>query len=126
MILGAILVLTTSLAYSDTDLPPGDRDGRVHSMDDGTFLAWDAESEEWLSPDGFWENFANRKRGKIWPSSDTFPPFRDVNEHDTFLYLTEHGACLMYFFHRRWRRANDVWRWGRAFNEYGGCARVFD
>ena len=33
---------------------------------------------------------------------------------------------LMYFFHRRWRRANDVWRWDPSFNRYSGCATVFD
>ena len=36
------------------------------------------------------------------------------------------GLCLMEFFHTRWRRANDVRRWDDRFNEYAGCAKVFD
>jgi hypothetical protein len=32
----------------------------------------------------------------------------------------------MQFFHQRWRRANDVQRWNDRFNDYAGCAHVFD
>ncbi len=120
------LVLAASIAYADAHPPAGDRDGQVHVLNDGDFVAWDPISERWLDPEDFWRSFAERKRGRIWPASTDFPPYDDVNEHDTFLYQHESGPCLMYFFHRRWRRANDVWRWGSEFNEYGGCPKVFD
>ena len=65
------------------------------------------------------------QRSRNWGSGTSFPPYADVNEHDTFLLEVETGTCLMYFFHTRWRRANDVWRWGPEFNEYSGCPDVF-
>lgn len=117
------LLLLPLLATAD--MAPGDRDGEIRSAND-SFVAWDAVNEEWLTPDQFWQSFAERGRGKTWPSSTEFPPYDDVDEHDTFLYQHETGPCLMYFFHTRWRRANDVWRWDPAFNEYKGCAKVFD
>ena len=120
------LILMWGSAYADGHLSPGDRDGQVHNLNGGKFVAWDAVNEQWLGPEDFWRSFAERKRGRVWPSSKEFPPYADVSEHDTFLYLVESGPCLMYFFHRRWRRANDVWRWGEEFNQYGGCPRVFD
>jgi hypothetical protein len=104
---------------------PGERDGQVLLHDD-SFVAWDAEAKEWLGPETFWKNFGDRRRGKNWGAGNRFPPYEAVGEHDTFLLQGETGPCLMYFFHTRWRRANDVWRWGDAFNEYGGCPKVFD
>jgi hypothetical protein len=105
---------------------PGERDGEVRHLDSGTFEAWDARNDQWLSPDAFWESFAARERGRNWGRGPELPPYESVNEHDTFLLEHESGPCLMYFFHTRWRRANDVWRWDPVFNEYGGCANVFD
>lgn len=105
---------------------PGGRDGEVRAAADGEFVAWDAERGEWLAPVAFWQSFAARGRGKAWPSGTDYPPYRSVSEHDTFLVQTEAGPCLMYFFHTRWRRANDVWRWDAAFNRYGGCPTVFE
>ena len=119
-----ILILVASLAVAD--LEPGERDGQVQHLENGQFIAWDAEGERWLSPEAFWQQFAERRRGNVWPASTTFPPYADVNEHDTILLVRDDGPCLMYFFHRRWRRANDVWRWGPEFNDYGGCPNVFD
>ncbi len=119
----ALVCLVATTAFADTPAP-GDRDGEIHQHDNG-FLAWDAEGERWLSPDAFWDAFAGRERGRNWGRGEQFPRFRDVNEHDAFTIETEDGACLMYFFHRRWRRANDVWRWDPAFNQYSGCATVF-
>ena len=92
---------------------------------EGVWL-WDADGREWLSPDDFWTRFAARSRGKTWPSGPDYPPYAEVSEHDTFLVTTDSGPCLMYFFHTRWRRANDVWRWGDEFNAYAGCPHVFD
>ena len=121
-----ILFLIAGSAYADPGLSPGDRDGQVHVLDDATFVAWDSIKEQWSAPEDFWRSFAERRRGRIWPGSTQFPPYAEVNEHDTFLYQHESGPCLMYFFHTRWRRANDVWRWGDEFNAYGGCPNVFD
>ena len=119
------MLLATGLVAAQT-LEPGSRDGEIRIGGDAGFLAWDAEGEAWRSPEAFWQAFADRRRGKAWPTSDRFPPYNDVNEHDTILLQVEQGPCLMYFFHTRWRRANDVWRWGKEFNEYGGCPHVFD
>ena len=122
----ALLVLFAAGACASETRPPGERDGQVLVLAEGEFIAWDARSKQWLSPEAVWHSFAERRRGKIWPSGDRFPPYRRVREHDTFLLQLETGPCLMYFFHTRWRRANDVWRWGPEFNGYGGCPNVFD
>ena len=120
-----VLLLIACSAGADIELPPGDRDGQVHNLDNGNFVAWDSIDEQWLAPKDFWQSFAARERGRIWPSDTEFPPYAEVNEHDTFLYQLDSGPCLMYFFHTRWRRANDVWRWGDEFNEFAGCPDVF-
>ena len=120
-----LLLSTAAVSVAQTDAA-GARNGEILPLPDGAFLAWDAETRTWLSPGKFWDNFANRGRGKRWPDGDEYPPYADVSEHDTFLIITERGPCLMYFFHTRWRRANDVWRWGEAFNAFGGCPYVFD
>ncbi len=122
----AVLLLVSFAAACAGDEPPGERDGRVRAQPNGTFVAWDAERSEWLSPEAFWASFAARGRGRSWPSGADYPPYAEVDEHDTFLVQTDDGPCLMYFFHTRWRRANDVWRWGDEFNDYGGCPVVFD
>ena len=121
-----LLLFIVGSASGETKLKPGDRDGQVYVLGSGGFVAWDAQKEQWLDTEAFWVSFAERRRGRIWPSSTEFPPYAEVNEHDTFLYQSDSGPCLMYFFHTRWRRANDVWRWGKEFNEYGGCPHVFD
>ena len=121
-----LLLFVVVTAFAEEVLPPGSRDGQVQVLDDGEFIAWDAVQEQWLDAEAFWASFAARERGRIWPSAAEFPPYAEVNEHDTFLYQLDSGPCLMYFFHTRWRRANDVWRWGKEFNEYGGCPYVFD
>ncbi|MEM6513911.1 MAG: hypothetical protein AAF660_12935 [Pseudomonadota bacterium] len=117
-----LLFATPVLADVPAD---GERDGEIHRHDD-SFLAWDAVGGRWLEPRDFWLAFAARERGKNWGESDRLPPFAEVGEHDALLVKTADGECLMYFFHRRWRRANDVWRWHPAFNDYSGCATVFD
>lgn len=125
-----LLVLLSALvavaASADGHSTPGERDGQVRVLNDGGFRAWDAVGAEWLSPEEFWASFAARGRGRAWPSGSEYPPYASVEEHDTFLVTTDAGPCLMYFFHTRWRRANDVWRWGNEFNRYGGCPTVFD
>ena len=121
-----LLLSVVGFAHAQDQLAPGNRDGEVYVLENGNFLAWDARNEQWLETEAFWTAFAARGRGRIWPGGPQFPPYSEVNEHDTFVYELESGPCLMYFFHTRWRRANDVWRWGPEFNEYGGCPYVFD
>ncbi len=74
----------------------------------------------------FWAAYAESRGGLTFGSSDTYPPYGDVEEGDTLLIQLEQGPCLMEFFHSRWRRANDVRRWDDSVNEYGGCPYVFD
>jgi hypothetical protein len=108
------------------DGPPGSRDGEVRTVSDSQFVAWDAVAEAWVDPEAFWVSYASRGEGRHWPGGGDYPPYAEVGEHDTFLVQTQIGPCLMYFFHGRWRRANDVRRWGDQFNDYGGCPQVFD
>ena len=100
------------------------RNGQIRSGE--TVEAWDADQGAWVTPEAFWESYARASGGLTWGRSDSYPVYRDVNEHDTFMVILESGPCLMEFFHSRWRRANDVRRWDPAFNEYGGCPHVFD
>ncbi len=120
-----LLLLLPFAVLADTPQEPGTRDGETHTHKD-TFYVWDAGGEQWLSPNEFWAAYAERARGKNWGTGDRFPPYDDAGEHDVFLLETEKGACLMYFFHRRWRRANDVRRWDPLFTHHEGCPFVFD
>lgn len=121
-----LLAVLAASALADKIPSPGERDGQVHGTSGADFLAWDSRNAEWRSPVDFWRAFAARERGRNWGEGVDFPPYSEVNEHDTFLAQTANGPCLMYFFHTRWRRANDVWRWGPEFNRFGGCPTVFD
>lgn len=76
--------------------------------------------------EAFWLQYTTLKGGVTWGRASEYPEYEKVNEGDTFLVQLEQGACLMEFFHSRWRRANDVRRWGEAMNSYGGCPYVFD
>ena len=88
--------------------------------------AWDQGLNAWVAPEEFWGNYTLPRGGVTWGTGTDYPPYREVQEHDTFLIKTDSGLCLMEFFHSRWRRANDVRRWDPAFNEYGSCPHVFD
>ena len=101
-------------------------DGSVRSTAPQGLQAWDAVGGAWVDLEKFWVNYAARNGGLTWGGGAGYPPYERVKEHDTFMDEGEHGPCLMEFFHRRWRRANDVRRWDDAFNQYGGCAHVFD
>lgn len=87
---------------------------------------WHAQSGTWATPEDFWVDYATNASGKFWGRSAEYPPYAEVNEHDTLLIEADGGPCLMYFFHQRWRRAQDVRRWDPGFNDILGCPRVFD
>ena len=90
-------------------------------------LAWSPGMEQWVPLEAFWWQFVEaNERGKHWGEGMKYPSFEDVKERDTFLEITEQGSCLMYFYHGRWRRAQDVWRWDTRQNEVLGCPHVFD
>lgn len=121
-----VFVFVGLSAYAAENIAPGERDGQIQSRGDNTFLVWDAGQNTWSDPETFWIGFAERNSGKFWGTSHQYPPYSEVQEHDTLLVEVDSGKCLMYFFHTRWRRANDVRRWGDEFNRYGGCKNVFN
>ena len=102
------------------------RDGTTRATPSGEFEAWDAGAHAWVTPEAFWLSYAQRNGGLTWGRRATLPPFGEVEERDLMLLEVESGVCLMEFWHRRWRRAQDVRRWSPEFNAYGGCPRVFD
>lgn len=85
-------------------------------------LNWDGKENVEL----FWQRYIASKGGLTWGRSSEYPDYDKVKEGDTFMVELKQGSCLMEFFHGRWRRANDVWRWGEAMNEYAACPYVFD
>jgi len=121
----ATIILGLSLAATAGEAP-GTRDGEIRTSSQGSIQAWDADDSQWVSPEIFWERYAQRNGGLTWGRRSDYPEYAKVKEHDTLLIQLDSGNCLMEFFHRRWRRANDVRRWDPAFNEYGSCPHVFD
>ena len=117
--------LLPAAANSRDTKPIAPKDGQVHATD-ASFEVWDARMKAWVDPELFWMSYAETGPGKFWGRSATYPRYRDVNEHDTIVIEVATGPCLMYFFHRRWRRAQDVRRWDPTFNDIGGCPKVFD
>ncbi|MCV6623164.1 MAG: hypothetical protein OIF51_15595 [Cellvibrionaceae bacterium] len=85
-------------------------------------LNWDGKENVEL----FWQRYIASKGGLTWERSSEYPDYDKVKEGDTFMVELKQGPCLMEFFHGRWRRANDVWRWGESMNEYAACPFVFD
>ena len=121
------LFLTTAAIADGIEFPAEPKDGDTHVIDarSGDFRVWDAVNKQWVEPVQFWLNFAARRGGLTWGRTDTYPEYDKVKEHDTLIIETPAGSCLMYFFHTRWRRAWDVWRWGPELKEYDGCKDVF-
>ena len=100
--------------------------GNVDESAQGKLQVWNSKKSKWTGIEPFWMSFAKSNQAKFWGLTDIYPNYDDVKEFDTVLIQLEEGQCLMQFFHSRWRRANDVQRWDDAFNEYSGCAFVFD
>ena len=121
------LLLASVLAVAETTdaRPDNPRDGQLHRSQSGTEV-WDERARAWVDPESFWLAYAEQGSGRFWGRRDSYPPYGDVAEHDTLLIEGDAGVCLMYFFHSRWRRAQDVRRWDPGFNEIGGCPSVFD
>ncbi len=100
--------------------------GEIKQSTSGDIQVWNANSTQWSDAETFWLNFEKTNEGNSWGRSTKYPNYDDVNEFDTIIIELEQGACLMQFYHARWRRANDVQRWNDNFNEYGSCPYVFD
>ena len=113
------IILTTILPVQAENIRHGD------IRADNPSMAWDRKIEQWVTVEQFWLNYAQERGGITWGRSATYPEFRKVREHDTFMVRLASGPCLMEFFHTRWRRANDVRRWDPLFTNYGGCSDVF-
>jgi hypothetical protein len=100
--------------------------GEVRQSVEHGMQAWDGKGHQWLTLEGFWNNYAKSHKQKNWPASATYPKLEALSEGDTFLVQLKDSSCLMEFYHSRWRRANDVHRWDDAFNAYGACPFVFE
>lgn len=122
-LLGVMLLLSAA-AFAEKPADPSD--GQLYGDDDNKVQAWSASAEQWLSVEEFWLAFVDTNDGRFLGRSADYPPYGDLNERDALLVELEQGSCLMYFWHGRWRRAQDVWRWDDAFNEQLGCPFVFD
>ncbi len=120
-----LTLLAFCVAAAAEQHPANPSDGQAHRLDDGSFQAWDAVGERWLDPESFWMAYTERRGGLTWERGREYPRYAEVSELDTFLVELDSGPCLMEFFHQRWRRANDVRRWGDEFNAFGGCPDAF-
>ncbi len=120
------IVCAAALAAAASAWAQDPANGQVREQG-GALQAYSAVSAGWVGLEAFWLEFAeNSERGRFWGRSAEYPPYGEVGEHDTLLIELEQGSCLMYFFHERWRRAQDVRRWDARFNEALGCPYVFD
>ncbi len=120
-VLAALLLIPGSVLAAAPEDPTN---GQVY-QGGGPAQVWAASTGEWLSPEAFWESYVAGAEGKYWGRGAEYPPYNDVDEHDTLIIEVEGGPCLMYFFHNRWRRAQDVRRWDPVFNDLLGCPNVF-
>ena len=125
ILINVLIVLALSFCVSDADAQRGGfRHGQTHQSERHGFVVWDNRVKRWVSPRRFWNNYAKRKGDRYWGQRRFYPSSRFVKEHDLITINTSNGSCLMEYYHGRWRRANDVWRWNRRFNQYSGCSNV--
>ncbi|WP_229381003.1 hypothetical protein [Shewanella psychropiezotolerans] len=128
MAIAALVLLTmliSSTAQATETQVKGEHDGQV-LVTNGQSKAWEASSQQWISLDSFWQNWADSRGGITWGRGKEYPAYEQVKEQDTLLIELDNGTCMMEFWHSRWRRANDVRRWDDAFNTYSACNKVFD
>ena len=123
--LSCAVATSAALADGHAKRPADPHNGQVHDAIEGVEV-WDATVAGWVDAETFWYNYAQSSDGKFWGRAAEYPNYNDVSEHDTFLVVLPEGTCLMYFFHSRWRRAQDVRRWDPKLNEIAGCPHVFD
>jgi hypothetical protein len=123
--LSAVVAALLVVSHASAESLPGPSNGMI-AISDSKVEVWNSRTSEWLSPEAFWLDYATHSEGKFWGRSSEYPSYDQVNEHDTLLIEVQGGPCLMYFFHSRWRRAQDVRRWNTEFNNLLGCPRVFD
>ncbi|MDJ0653010.1 MAG: hypothetical protein QNJ40_02570 [Xanthomonadales bacterium] len=121
---GVVLLLTLGVHHAP--LAQEVRDGKLQQQADGSWRAWHADSGAWVTPVEFWERYAESRGGLTWGKRSDYPPYAQVKELDKMIIQLDSGPCLMEFFHRRWRRAQDVRRWDPQFNQLLGCPNVFD
>ena len=119
-----VAMLTASLA-ANAGKPANPGNGQVYVDQQGP-MAWNSATGAWLPLEEFWLEFADENEGEFWGRTGDYPPYGDVSERDALLIELEQGSCLMYFWHSRWRRAQDVWRWDEQQNTLLGCPHVFD
>lgn len=121
------LLFVSTLVACSSD-PAQHHSGPRHGELRGTTLisAWDANRQVWVSPESFWLSDANARGGLTWGQGTTYPNYNDVSEFDSFIVELPQGVCSMTFYHSRWRRSNDVWRWDEGHNQYSACPYVFD
>ncbi len=100
--------------------------GELTAVNGDTYKIWSKNSNKWLDIESFWIEYANTKGGLTWGKSTRYPEYSKVKENETLIIQLEEGSCLMEFFHKRWRRANDVRRWNEKLNSIAGCPNVFD
>ena len=105
--------------------PPAPGNGQLHETSEGV-VVWSDAADQWLDIESFWLEFSASNDGKNWGLRSEYPEYSQLSERDVLLIELAQGRCLMYFWHGRWRRAQDVWRWDEAFNEQLGCPYVFD
>ncbi|RLV58208.1 hypothetical protein D5018_18470 [Parashewanella curva] len=120
-----LLLLSASMSLTSV-ASAAPHNGKVREFSNGTMQMWDASSQKWLGVESFWLKYAKQNGGLTWGMTDTYPEYSKVKEFDKILIKTDKGNCLMEFFHRRWRRAQDVRRWDEKVNQFGGCPYVFD
>jgi hypothetical protein len=124
LLIAAFLMMLVMGCTSQDIASDHPRHGEMKESD--PILVWESSGQEWISPDAFWLIEAELRGGLTWRKNSVYPAYDDVKEFDTFLVEVPSGTCLMAFYHSRWRRANDVWRWDPGFNTYSGCSAVFD
>ena len=120
-----VIALLASASSAFAARPANPANGTVY-QGDAAVEVWHANTGEWVGAEAFWLDYGATGGGKFWGRASEYPPYSEASEHDTLLIEVQGGPCLMYFFHDRWRRAQDVKRWDPAFNEVLGCSHVFD
>jgi len=120
------ITLLVSLVFTLASYAHDHTKKELKTNTDGRVVVWHNANQQWVEPEKFWLAYAKERGGLTWGQRTSYPPYNQVKEFDTVLIQLDNGHCLMEFFHSRWRRANDVRRWGTGFNLYSACPFVFE